>query len=821
MLTSRGSGSRPSNLYVGPALRLVAALAILLAGAIALADPALAAVSVSKAQLSGSSLRLEGTATASRNITVDGVVMGASDSGGKFRIERTGYTAPADCTVDVNDGSATPRVATLSGCTVSSPPPPPPPPPASSGPAAPPPLTPAAGESVTTPLTLSWSAVSDPSGINGYNWEISASPTFSPLVTRSSTLPTVTQEKVGGLLNGTYYWRVQAVNGALVQGAWSATRSFIVTGSGADAIGSPALDPLPFGTQYHPMESFPFTWTAVPGAVSYVVEADRDAGFPAPVELRFDNIPKTSYGLTMHRTLIGDWNLRVRAIDANGVSGAPSNVRTFTISYNAPVGPAPTLVSPADGATVEFPFLLDWNDVANPQDTGYEAQVASDPSFANVQLQISGQTISQYRILGLSTGTKYWRVRHFQGDASPTTAAPTAWSAVRSFTISSAPPKVSSVTLGRTSAFSGTFQVGEIQLSGPAPAGGAVIELTSTHPGATPVPATVKIDAGFSWTQFSFTYGQVTASTDAVITGTYAGSTATVPITVDPPSLKELGPSPNSITGGSPAPAQIALNGSAPAGGAAVAVTSSSPLAVPPATVTLAEGAFFGQFLIPTSAVDTATTVTITASWKGKEVSFPITLRPGVPPDVWTIERTTTTGGEGSTARIAIAELQTTDTTFNLTSSNPDVAFMSPTVTIPAGSPHAGVLIHTRNPSQPTTVTLSVSGGGVTKTGTLTVNPLPLASLPAPSLVAPAASARVTSGQSVAFDWSDVPSAASYTLQVSSSSAFTTTVLDRTVTASQVAAALTATGDRWWRVRAARADGSPGAWSAVRTFRVR
>jgi hypothetical protein len=109
----------------------------------------------------------------------------------------------------------------------------------------------------------------------------------------------------------------------------------------------------------------------------------------------------------------------------------------------------------------------------------------------------------------------------------------------------------------------------------------------------------------------------------------------------------------------------------------------------------------------------------------------------------------------------------------------------------------------------------------VTKTGTLTVNPLPLASLPAPSLVAPAASARVTSGQSVAFDWSDVPSAASYTLQVSSSSAFTTTVLERTVTASQVAAALTATGDRWWRVRAARADGSPGAWSAVRTFRVR
>jgi hypothetical protein len=817
--TSRGPS--PSARLARTTSRLAAALVAVLVTGAAVGEPAQAAVSVSKAQLSGSSLRLEGTSAASRDITVDTVVMGRSDSGGKFRIDRTGYTPPADCTVDVDDGSATPRVATLSGCTISSPPPPPPPPAVPGGPAAPTPLTPGDGASVTTPLTLSWSPSTDAFGINGYNWEISASPTFSTLVTRDSTLPTVTEGKVGGLLTGTYYWRVQAVNGSLVQGAWSATRSFVVTGSGADAIGSPALDPLPFGTQYHPMESFPFTWSAVPGAVSYVVEADRNPAFPAPPELRFDNIPKPSYGLTMHQTLIGTWNLRVRAIDANGVSGAPSNVRTFSIAYNAPVGPAPTLVSPANGATLELPIMLDWNDVANPQDTGYEAQVAGDPSFANVQVQISGQSISQYALLGLSAGTKYWRVRHFQGDASPTTAAPTAWSEVRSFTVTSAPPKVVSVVLSRPSAPSGTFEQGQLQLSGPAPAGGAIIQLSSTHPGATPVPATVTIDAGFAFTTFSFTYGHVTAPTDAVITATYAGSSATVPITVDPPSLKELGPSPNAITGGSPAPGSIALNGSAPPGGAEVTLTSSSPLAVPPATVTLAQGSFFGQFLIPTSAVDVATTVTITASWKGKEVSLPLTLHPGVPPDVWTVERLETTGGEGSTARVAIAALQTRDVTFNLTSSNPDVAFMSPTVTISAGSPHAGVLIHTRNPAARTPVTLSVSGGGVTKTATLIVNPMPLAPLPAPSLLAPATGARITSGQSVSFDWSDVAGAGSYTLQASSSSTFATTVLERTVTASQVAASLTATGDRWWRVRANHPGGAPGTWSAARTFRVK
>ena len=75
-------------------------------------------VVVSRAEVSGDRLRIEGSAAPSRSITVDGVAMGTSDSSGAFRIERSGYTPPADCTVDVNDGSATPATARLSGCTV-------------------------------------------------------------------------------------------------------------------------------------------------------------------------------------------------------------------------------------------------------------------------------------------------------------------------------------------------------------------------------------------------------------------------------------------------------------------------------------------------------------------------------------------------------------------------------------------------------------------------------------------------------------------------------------------------------------------------------
>jgi hypothetical protein len=105
-------------------IRLVVVGLLVLIGALVVAPAAQAAVSISRAELSGTQLRIEGQAAPNRTITVDGVAMGTSDGAGKFRIERTGFTAPADCTVDVNDGSATAPTARLSGCTVSSSPPP-------------------------------------------------------------------------------------------------------------------------------------------------------------------------------------------------------------------------------------------------------------------------------------------------------------------------------------------------------------------------------------------------------------------------------------------------------------------------------------------------------------------------------------------------------------------------------------------------------------------------------------------------------------------------------------------------------------------------
>ena len=68
--------------------RLAVVGMLFLIGALAVAPAAQAAVtSISRAELSGTQLRIEGQASPNRTITVDGVAMGTSDGGGRFRIE--------------------------------------------------------------------------------------------------------------------------------------------------------------------------------------------------------------------------------------------------------------------------------------------------------------------------------------------------------------------------------------------------------------------------------------------------------------------------------------------------------------------------------------------------------------------------------------------------------------------------------------------------------------------------------------------------------------------------------------------------------------
>ena len=601
--------------------------------------------------------------------------------------------------------------------------------------AAPPPaptaLGPAAGAQVLVPFTLSWSSVSDPSGIVAYNWQVSPSSSFSPVVQQNSTSGQ-TQDAVSGLANGTYFWRVQAVNGAFEQGAWSQTRSFTVTGASPDEPGIPTLNPPKGGTQFHPFESITFAWTAVPGAASYVFEADKNPSFPVPsTRVHFDNITATTTSIVIGDFCggceQGNYVAHVYAVGANGMRGVPSATVGFSVFYNNPLPPPPTAIAPVNGVTVTLPITFSWTDVPNPQGNGYELQIARDSAFTSIEDDIPQITPAHRDVLSLTSGTKFWRVRSFQGNNSPNTAAVTAWSQTASFTVSSASPSVVSLSFTRPTPFSGEDEFGDVQLSTAAPPGGSVVRLTSSDPTAVPVPASVTVPAGQAvlFSSFAFQIGQVTSTTTVTVTASLGSSSASFQLTVKPPSLNSLVLSPSTISGGVPGGAIIMLNGQAPAAGAVVSLSSNSPAASPPATVTVAAGSPSASFSIPTSDVATSTPVTITANWNGSSVQTLLTVAPSPKPTSLTLFPATTTGASGSVqGSVSVASSASFDQYLKVTSNNPSVLpFLSGSVTIPAGTTRGAIQIIPRSVSQTTVVTISVTGGGVTLSADLTVNP--------------------------------------------------------------------------------------------------
>ena len=554
-----------------------------------------------------------------------------------------------------------------------------------------------------------------------------------------------TQDTVSGLANGAYFIRAQAVNGSFAQGAWSTAHRFIVTGPGPGSLSAPLLQPTKAYSTFHPFELIVFNWSSVPGAVTYKLQYSLDPSFPVTTRGQFDNIPNTTMSFEIGNPE-GNYSARVFAVDANGVTSQPSNTIAFSVFFNNPIGPPPSPLSPSNGVTLTLPITLTWTDVPNPQPSGYELMIAKDSGFKTVEEDDPQLNDPTRTVLSLTPGTKFWRVRSAQGDNSPTTAAETAWSATGTFTVSSAPPGPVSITIVNPQMYSGDTTFVQLQLSAGVSAGGATVSLSSSNPAAFPVPATVAMPGNLAWTQFTVQAGQVTASTPVTLTATINSQSVASQFNVLPPSLKSLTISPGSISGGAQAQLTAALNGQAPAAGAVIGFSSDSPAATPPASATAAPGNASVSLGMPTSSVAVNTPVTVTATWQGVSVQGHVTLLPQPPPASITLSPSTTVGQSGgSFATVTIASPSSTDTTLQVSVSNPAVATMVPSsVQIPAGSTTGGFNIFTAPVTTQTLVTISVSGGGVTRSAVLTVTPSAVAS-PAVSSVTLAPSS-VTGG---------------------------------------------------------------------------
>lgn len=269
----------------------------------------------------------------------------------------------------------------------------------------------------------------------------------------------------------------------------------------------------------------------------------------------------------------------------------------------------------------------------------------------------------------------------------------------------------------------GSSASGSVLLNGPAPAGGAVVNLwTSGTPAF--VPSSVTVPAGSTSSSFKITTVETFEGAQPVITAFYNGTRKTAALMVKPtPALSSVSAKPGSVVAGGSATGTVILNAAAPTGGMVIALwTSGSPAFVSKKSVTVPAGETTASFPITTSSTSTTAHSTITAFYKGTTKTTMLTVTPSLglasitAPD-------SVVGGSPLAGTVSLsAPAPAGGVVVNLwTSGSP--AFVPASVKIPAGSTSTGFKITTVQTSAPAHPEITAFYRGASKKITLAVTP--------------------------------------------------------------------------------------------------
>ena len=186
---------------------------------------------------------------------------------------------------------------------------------------------------------------------------------------------------------------------------------------------------------------------------------------------------------------------------------------------------------------------------------------------------------------------------------------------------------VTTVVLNPDTVVGGVSSVGTVTLDSPAPAGGMVVSLASSH-SAVQVPASVAIPVGQNIATFNALTTSVKDQVVATITATAAGVTKTGSLTVNPVFLSTIAVSPPAVSQGDSAILTITLNGPSPAGGTKVQLASSVREAPVPSMITVPAGQSSATVAIKSRYLSDPQTATITASLGYVETTASLTVNP-------------------------------------------------------------------------------------------------------------------------------------------------------------------------------------------------
>jgi hypothetical protein len=281
---------------------------------------------------------------------------------------------------------------------------------------------------------------------------------------------------------------------------------------------------------------------------------------------------------------------------------------------------------------------------------------------------------------------------------------------------------IASLSLSPATVLGGNSVTGTVTLSGPAPTGGVLINLSSSNPAAATVPGSVTVSAGATSATFTVASVPVAADTSVTISATSGTSTKNAALTVQAPTLLSLTLNPVGLIGGKSSVASATLNGLAPSSGLTIALSSNNPsIAAPAGNIVIAGGSLSGSVTITTQGVASNTPVTISATLGTVTKTATLTVKPAT---LLSVKLTPASlyGGATSTATVTLnGEAPAAGAVVTLASSNSSIASLPATITIPGGATSAAVTVQTQPVSPTTAVIISAVYAGLTRTGTLTV----------------------------------------------------------------------------------------------------
>ena len=289
------------------------------------------------------------------------------------------------------------------------------------------------------------------------------------------------------------------------------------------------------------------------------------------------------------------------------------------------------------------------------------------------------------------------------------------------------PDSVQSLTLSPGTVMGGSPSTATVVLSHPAGTSGVLVNLSSNNPAAT-MPGSVTVAAGQTTATFTVTTIPVGSQTAVTITASFAGTSQSATLTINPASVASIALNPTSVLGGGHSTGTVTLNGLAPSSGAMVSLSSNNLSATVASSVLVPSGQSSATFIVTTSGVSNQTTAVITGSWAGVAQTAALTITPATVQSL-TLNPSSVQGGSSSTATVTMSGAAGPSGNVVKLSCSSSSATLPATVTIAAGQTTATFIVTTTPVSSQTAATVTAAFAGTSQSAALTISQATLQSL--------------------------------------------------------------------------------------------